>query len=114
VTLVAHPRRCPAWEVLEEALTQRRSVRARYHGHDRIICPHLLGWRHGRIVALVYQTEGSSSSGPIPADPRHRWRSLFLDEIEDATIADEQWQTANNYNPDSDFFDSIILTVDLK
>jgi hypothetical protein len=114
MTLVAHPSRRPAWEVLGQAVTQRRSVRARYHGHDRIICPHLLAWRHGRIVALVYQTGGSSSSGPMPADPRNRWRSLFLDEIEDASIADERWQTASNYNPDSSFFDSIIVAVDLK
>lgn len=114
MTIVAHPRRCQAWGVVEQALIDRRSVRVRYHGHDRLICPHLLRWSNGRIVALVYQAGGSSGQGPLSADPRNRWRSLYLDEIEHAAITNEPWQTADNYDPASHPTQAIILAVDLK
>jgi hypothetical protein len=32
-----------AWPVLEQALRTRRPVALRYHGQDRIACPHALG-----------------------------------------------------------------------
>ena len=112
MTVVAQPRRGQAWEVLEQALTQRRSVRARYHGHDRLICPHRLGWRNGRIVALVYQAGGSSAHGPLSTNPRNCWRSLFVDEIEHASISDEPWQTADNYSATANTAETIILAVD--
>lgn len=89
----AHP---PAWAVLEEALSNRRPVRARYHGDDRVLCPHALGWKNGRAKALCYQAAGPTSNSQ---DPRQRWRSLFIDEIDDAAITtDTAWHTTDNYS----------------
>jgi hypothetical protein len=91
----------PAWEVLECAVAERRTVKVIYHGHERVLCPHALGWKDGRAKALVYQSDGTTSSGPLPVDPRQRWRSLFVDEIEHATLVDDKWETADNYSPSS-------------
>jgi hypothetical protein len=51
-------------------------------------------------MLLGYQTDGQTSTGALPSDPRRRWRCLFVDEIEQV-VADEPasaWQTADNYN----------------
>ncbi len=85
-----------AWDTLEQALRQRRLVQARYHDQQRVICPHALGWRNGRARVLAYQTGGASRTG-LSADPRQRWRSMFVDDIYDPVIIEGPWQTADNY-----------------
>ena len=95
-----------AWETLEQALRQRRPVQARYHDQQRVLCPHALGWRHGRARVLAYQAAGTSHTG-LSADPRQRWRSMFVDDIYDPVIIDGPWQTANNYSGTINSFDDI-------
>jgi hypothetical protein len=103
-----------AWAPLEAALRQRRPVRLSYHRHQRIVCPHALGWNNDRPMLLGYQTGGQTSTGTLPADPRRRWRCLFIDEIEqvepDPTSA---WQTADNYNHTRPFntIDTVTVAV---
>ena len=83
----------------------RRPVRVSYHGHHRLLCPHALGWNNGRPMLLGYQTGGHTSTGTLPADPRLRWRCLFIDEIDHVTTTEPPtaWQTAENYNPSHPF-----------
>jgi hypothetical protein len=111
IMMAAEPSRPPAWTPLEQALTQRRTVRARYHGAERLLCPHALGWKHGRAKVLVYQAAGTTTTGALPTNTHHRWRSMFVDEIEDATITDDQWQTSDNYTPHSNGIDTLALAV---
>lgn len=94
-----------AWVRLDAALRQRQPVLVSYHGRQRVICPHALGWKTGRPMVLGYQTGGHTSTGPLPADPRKRWRCLFVDEIEHvaATEPASDWATADNYNPTHPF-----------
>ena len=90
----------PAWSALQAALRERRPVLVSYHGRQRILCPHALGWHKRRPMLLGYQTGGQTSTGALPADPRQRWRCLYIDEI-DQIVADNtagQWGTADNYN----------------
>ncbi len=96
------------WDVLHAALSQRRTVRARYHDHQRILCPHALGWKNGRPKALVYQT--AIIGPPSTHDPRG-WRSLFIDEINDATITDDRWHTGHNYTPNTTGIDTIAAAI---
>lgn len=114
MTAHAHHDHPPLWELLAHALTQRRTVNARYHGHDRTLSPHALGWKNGRAKLLAYQSAGTTSHGRIPTDPRQRWRSLFIDEIEHATLTDKPWQTADNYTPHTNGIDHLEIHVDLK
>lgn len=90
-----------AWAALEAALRQRRAVRVTYHGHERLICPHALGWRNNKAMLLGYQTGGHTHTGMLPAAPNSRWRNFFIADI-DHVATDElasPWQTADNYNP---------------
>ena len=89
-----------AWASLETALRQRRPVLVSYHDKQRLLCPHALGWKNGRPMLLGYQTGGQTTTGPIPANPRQRWRCLYIDEIDQIAAADPNstWATADNYN----------------
>lgn len=102
--------RPPAWEVLEQALTHKRPVALRYHGRDRILCPHAIGWKQGRLRVLSYQVAAPGTEAS--PDPAQRWRCMFLDEIEAAVITDGPWESAANYSPGSaNGIDDVVLAV---
>ncbi len=109
--MTARPSRPPAWAALERALTERRPVRARYHGTERVLCPHALGWKRARAKVLSYQAGSSTEDGRRPDDPRQRWRSMFVDEIEDPVITDSRWETADNYSPETNGIDDLEISV---
>ncbi len=100
-TTTARP---PAWDTLEQALRQRRPVRLTYHGRQRTVCPHALGWKNDRAMLLAYQT-AAQAHGDLPAEPRQGWRNLFVDDISDATVVAPAtaWQSADNYNASHPF-----------
>ena len=104
-----------AWPPLEAALRQRRPVRLSYHGRQRLICPHALAWKNGRPMLLAYQTGGQTSTGTLPADPRRRWRCMFVDEVDHAVAADpaSPWGTADNYNHSHPFhvIDEVAIAI---
>lgn len=89
--------RPPAWGVLAQALNERRRVLARYHGHERVICPHLLGFSGKRAKLLAYQCGGSTSGGSLAPDASRRWRSMFVDEIEQPVIIEGSFESAENF-----------------
>lgn len=108
MTRTARP---PTWAVLEQALIERRPVAARYHGQQRLLCPHALGWKNGRPKVLAYQADGTTSRGALPASRQQRWRSLFIDEIEHPELTDQPWQTAENYSPESNGIDQLEIDI---
>lgn len=103
--------RPPAWAVLEAALITRRPVRARYHGTERLLCPHALGWKGGRPKVLAYQAPGATTTDVAMTVTHQQWRSMFVDEIEDPILTDDQWQTADNYTPRSTGIDTLVIAV---
>jgi WYL domain-containing protein len=94
-----------AWSILEAALHQRRPVRLTYHGRQRTVCPHALGWKNDRAMLLAYQVAGQIHTGALVPEPRQGWRNLFVEEIYDVTLAEPAtaWETADNYNPSRPF-----------
>ena len=103
--------RPPAWAVLEQGLLQRRPVAASYHDQPRLLCPHALGWKNGRAKVLAYQADGTTSTGGLPADPAQRWRSMFIDEIDNPAITDDPWQTADNYTSATNGIDQLDIDI---
>jgi len=97
----------PAWAVLAGALADRRPIRARYRGTDRVLFPHALGWKHGRPKVLAYQSGGTSEAEA----PDQRWRSMFIDEIDVAVIAEGPWQSSHNYSSRSNCFDLVEVAI---
>ena len=108
IDFAAVPDIATTWQVLTTALSQRRAVRARYHDRTRVLCPHALGWKHGRAKALVYQTD---IVGPARDDDARGWRSLFIDEIEDAVVTDDPWHTASDYTSHGNGIDTLVAAI---
>jgi len=103
-----------AWAVLEAALRQRRPVCVSYHGRQRLVCPHALGWKNNRPMLLAYQSGGQTSAGALSADPRKRWRCMFVDEVDQVVAAEPAtWGTADNYNASHPFnaIDEVTIAI---
>ena len=104
VTVIPIRGRPPAWDILRQAIAERKTITARYHGHVRVLSPHVIGWRNGRAKLLSYQPAFTEDAG-------HQWRSMFIDELEDAAITDLPWLTAPNYTASASGIDLIELAV---
>lgn len=111
MTVIALRDRPPGWDLIRRAIEQRKTIKARYHGSDRLLCPHLLGWRGGRAKLLSYQPTAATAAAAY--DPRQRWRSMFVDELEDLAITDAPWTTAANYTANAIGIDIIEIAIDL-
>lgn len=99
------------WAVLEQAIGARRRVRLRYHVAGRVVYPHVLCWKNGHAKALSYQVESTTNEGRLPDDPRARWRSMFVEEIEGAVIVPGEWQSASKYSLGSNCVDVVHVVV---
>ena len=97
-----------AWNLLHAAITQRRTIRARYHDHLRILSPHAIGWKNGRPKTLVYQT--ALIDPPPTHDPRG-WRSLIRRRNPRRHHHPRPRQTAHNYTPHTTGIDTLAATI---
>ena len=53
------------YDLIRQAIIEKKQVVAIYNGHQREMCPHVIGTKNGRQKALFYQFGGTSSSRPI-------------------------------------------------
>lgn len=103
-----------AFELLREAIQNRKQVIAYYQGKRREMCPHVLGYKDGRERCLFYQFAGESSKGIFPTqDPRARqnWRCLFLDEISNIELRDGQWHSISWHSKRQTCIDRVEIQV---
>lgn len=66
------------YDVLRNALKQQLSLTIYYKGHEREVCPHVLGIKAGKQQCLFFQFAGSSEP-ELP--PEGEWRCIPLDEL---------------------------------
>jgi hypothetical protein len=84
------------YALVRRAIEERRQVHATYAGHQRRMCPHVIGTRAGRQRALFFQFAGGSSRGLLPGGD---WRCLRLDGLSDVSIHDGPWHTRTHSEP---------------
>lgn len=86
------------YEIISDAIRNKKQVIAIYQGHSRELCPHAIGTKNGRQQALFYQFGGHSSSGQIvPGSPKN-WKCLAINGLSNVTVRDGEWHTANNHS----------------
>lgn len=78
------------YELLRLAIMRRKPLAAEYDGQQRLLCPHVLGRKAGRLRAFCFQFGGSSNSqlGEIGA-----WRCLAVDKLKQVDWSDASWHT---------------------
>lgn len=82
------------YDLVREATLARRQIVATYQGHRRQLCPHVLGTKNGRRLALFFQFAGGSTS-PLPAGGG--WRCIPVDGLENVLVRDGPWHTGATY-----------------
>jgi hypothetical protein len=82
------------YAVLRRAAAHRRPVSATYDGLSRLLCPHVLGRKSGRLHAFVYQFEGISQSGlAMTLEGRGGWRCLTVEKLSQIELQAGAWHT---------------------
>jgi hypothetical protein len=86
--------------MIRQAIIDRDIVMARYHGHMREMCPHVLGMKNGRAQALFYQFAGGSTIGLEPDGSPANWRCVVVSELSEVSVRKSlgEWHTASNYS----------------
>jgi hypothetical protein len=82
------------YELLRLAAARRQPVAATYDGLPRLLCPHLLGRKSGRLHAFFYQFGGSSNSGlPVAPEGVGGWRCLAVEKLSQVELRADAWHT---------------------
>jgi hypothetical protein len=82
------------YELLRLAAARRQPVAAIYNGLPRLLCPHVLGRKSGRLHAFVYQFGGSSNSGlAVTPEGVGLWRCLAVEKLSQVQLRAEAWHT---------------------
>jgi hypothetical protein len=80
--------------LLRLAAARRRPVAAVYEGLPRLLCPHTLGRKSGRLHAFFYQFGGSSHSGlSIGPEGKGGWRCLAVERLSRVELRADAWHT---------------------
>jgi len=82
------------YALLRLAATRRQSVAATYDGLPRLLCPHVLGRKSGRLHMFCYQFGGSSNRGLQAASGRvGGWRCLAVERLSRVELRADAWHT---------------------
>ena len=79
-----------SYEIFRTAILKKQQVVCTYNGHERHVCPHVIGTKGGKAHVLSFQFGGTSSSG-LP--PGGEWRCMNFDAIANAKAHEGQWFT---------------------
>lgn len=90
------------------AMQNKQQITCMYHGFQREICPHTLGYKRGREKVRGFQFAGGSSKG-LP--PGGEWRCMFIDEITQVQARDGDWHTRDDHLRPQTCVDEIDLEV---
>ena len=82
------------YEMVRSAIIAKRIVVANYNGHRRLMCPHAIGRKNGKLQGLFYQFGGSSSQSLGDPGSASNWRCIPIDGLTDVDIQDGDWHTA--------------------
>lgn len=87
------------YSLVRAAVVSKRPMAAVYHGHQRLLCPHRLGWnKDGQPRVLCYQYGGESESGLEPVGSSTNWRCIAVDQLSVVELLADAWQTAPNHS----------------
>src|SRR5882762_1549459 len=94
-------------ELIIAAIQQKLIVTATYQGFVRIMCPHVIGYKHKpegtRLNALFFQFAGGSKSG-LP--PGGQWRCVHVPELSNVSIDKGEWHTGPSHTQPQNCVDS--------
>lgn len=100
------------YDVLVDAIENKKQIHATYDGFYREMCPHALGMKEGVLRCLFYQFGGEGSKGKIILGVNDDWRCMFVEKLSDVTAVEGKWYTADNHSKKASCIDEIYAVVD--
>src|SRR5271169_2519496 len=86
------------YEVIKDAITNKKNIKADYHNYPRIMTPHVLGHKNGKEQCLLYQFDGQSSSATIfPDNDPKNWRCVFINELKNVSAVEGKLHTCTKH-----------------
>lgn len=78
------------YELLRLAIERRQPLTAVYEEQQRLLCPHVLGRKSGRLRVFCYQFGGASNSvvGEVTG-----WRCLAVEKLTRVQWCQDTWHT---------------------
>lgn len=101
------------YEVIRQAIINKKQVTATYKSRVREMCPHVIGTKNGRQQALFYQFGGSSSSGLGLPGASSNWRCIPISGLSNVSTKKGEWHTAPNYSRPQNCVDHIDVEVEI-
>jgi hypothetical protein len=86
----------PTYALFLAAMRGTKQIVCTYQGHEREICPILLGRTGLEEKALVFQFGGTGSSGPIGAPGA--WKCLRLTDVRNTVLRDGPWHSGGQHS----------------
>jgi hypothetical protein len=102
------------YTLIRQAIIDKNIVIARYHGHIREMCPHVIGRKNGQAHAFLYQFAGRSSGGLEPDGSPVNWRCLRVDVLSQVSVREskDEWHTSSNYSVKQTCVDEIDVKIE--
>ncbi len=96
------------FDLFVAAVKERKQVTCTYQGYYREFCVHVVGWKHGKEQALVFQFAGESSKG-LP--PNGEWRCFPLAGLSDVTLKAGAWHTGQGHSRPQTCVDEVHVEI---
>jgi hypothetical protein len=100
-----------AYEIVKQAIIQKQQILATYQGHNREMCPHVIGTKDGRQQALFYQFGGTSSSGPVTSIGPNNWRCIPISGLTNVSARTGPWYTFGDHSKPQTCVDHVDVEV---
>jgi hypothetical protein len=98
--------------LIRTAILEKHLLRVIYDGHERWLCPQMLGRnKQGRARVLCLQVGGGSVSGLRHGDGQGDWRCLSLEKFSGVERVAGAWQTAGSFLRRPNCIDQVELEV---
>src|SRR6202790_4889199 len=102
------------YALLRLTAARKQPVAATYDGLLRLLCPHVLGRKSGRLHVFFYQFGGSSNSGlQMTPDGVGGWRCLAVEKLSQVELRANAWHTEPR-SPRQTCVDEIDFDVDAQ
>jgi len=101
------------YDLIKDAIVNKKQVTAIYNGYTREMCPHVLGTKNGRMQCLFYQFGGGSSSGVIVPGSPQNWRCIPIETMQIIEVKIGAWYSASNHSVPQSCVDEIHVEVEI-
>jgi hypothetical protein len=100
--------------LLHLAAARRQPVAATYDDLRRLLCPHVLGRKAGRLHMFCYQFGGGSHSGlPMAPEGMGEWRCLAVEKLSQVELRADAWHTEPR-SPRQTCIDEVDFDIDAQ